>query len=208
MLRAPRPALLALAQDSSQPALVRSTALWLLSEAGEPAAAPQTAGLLADDDPMVRAAAAAVQTAAAGAAPLARLAALLNDPAAMVRIEVAKLLMNVPPEQLPASARAPLQRALNEWRRSLEARIDYPETHMVLGGLALMARNIPEARAAFREAVRMDPQLEQAWIMRIRIAAAVEGPAAAMTLLREALEKVPQSPALAEMNVQLGGGRN
>ncbi|MFC6688899.1 hypothetical protein [Jhaorihella thermophila] len=51
----------------------------------------------------------------------------------------------------------------------------FPETHMVIGGTALTMRNTPAALGAFREAVRMDPQREEAWVMLARITAATKG---------------------------------
>ena len=74
---------------------------------------------------------------------------------------------------------------------------------MVLGGMALTMRNIEAARGAFREAVRMDPQSEDAWVMLARIAAAAEGREATAEVLDEALEILPESQALREMRSQV-----
>jgi Tfp pilus assembly protein PilF len=47
---------------------------------------------------------------------------------------------------------------------------------MVIGGVALTKRNIPAAISAFSEAIEMDPQLVQAWVMLARIQATVGQP--------------------------------
>ncbi|MCB1312846.1 MAG: tetratricopeptide repeat protein, partial [Sedimentitalea sp.] len=102
------------------------------------------------------------------------------------------------------SQRALVQEALADWRQSLGTRLDFPETHLVTGGMALTMRNIPAATAAFRQVVALDPQRVEAWSMLVRLAEATEGPEAARRVLREALALVPDDPGLAEMRRQLG----
>ncbi|MCE8554668.1 HEAT repeat domain-containing protein [Ruegeria pomeroyi] len=193
------PGLRILAQDRDQAGLVRATALWLLSQGGDANSAEFLAGLLEDDDPLVRAAAIGVQRAAPPQTRVQRLIPLLADPVRMVRIETAKAMLDAPIARLPARIEAQMQAAMTDWRRALAARVDFPETHMVMAGMALTMRNIPAARGAFRQVVAMDPQREEAWIMLARIAAAMDGPEATAGVLDEALEKLPHSAALNEM---------
>jgi predicted CXXCH cytochrome family protein len=198
-----RDSLSMLAQDRDQAGLVRATALWLLSQAADDEVAEQIAPLLEDSDPLVRAAAIRVQGGASAQTQVQRFIGLLDDPVRMVRIETAKAMLNAPIARLPKQINAQMQRAMGEWRASLQARSDYPETHMVLGGMALTMRNIPAAKGAFREVVRMDPQREEAWVMLTRITAAVDGREATLALLEEALEKLPDSVTLQNLKTSV-----
>ncbi|MEM9106043.1 MAG: multiheme c-type cytochrome [Pseudomonadota bacterium] len=198
-----REELSALALDESEPAIARATALWLLSQGADGATADKVAPLLQDEEPLVRAAAISVQNAIPPQFRVQRTLEMLDDPVRMVRIEAAKSMLNAPIARLPGQMQEKMERAMDEWRGSLAARFDFPETHMVLGGMALTMRNIEGAKGAFREAVRMDPQNEDAWVMLTRIAAAVEGRDATVDVLDEALQILPDSQVLNEMKGQI-----
>lgn len=194
----------ALAADPGQPAIVRATALYLLQPMSGPELAETVAPLLADPDPLVRGGAAALQRGAPAETRLSRLMPALADPTMAVRIAAAKQVFDIAPDQMTPSQRALVQEALADWRQSLGTRLDFPETHLVTGGMALTMRNIPAATAAFRQVVALDPQRVEAWSMLVRLAEATEGPEAARRVLREALALVPDDPGLAEMRRQLG----
>ena len=86
-----------------------------------------------------------------------------------------------------------MKTAMGKLQHSLHARTDFPETHMVIGGVALTQRNLPAASSAFRHAVEMDPQLVEAWLMLARIQAAQGDRAAVTDTLEMALRKNPDS---------------
>ena len=92
---------------------------------------------------------------------------------------------------------------MSDWQASLGNRMDFPETHLVLGGIALTMRNIAAAEGAFREVTQLDPQQVEAWIMRVRIAAAAQGEEAARAVLAEALAAVPDDPTLLQFKAEL-----
>ena len=192
-----------LALDQAQPGLIRATAVWLLSQAADADTADAMAPLLADDDPLVRAAAIAVQQAAPPLVMAQRVGQLLSDPVRSVRIEAAKAMLALPAGRLPDPVQAEMQKAMAEWQQTLQARIDFPETHLVMGGMALALRNFPAAKGAFQEVVRMDPQREDAWVMLARITAATDGRGASLQVLDEALERVPTSQVLAELRAAI-----
>jgi cytochrome c-type biogenesis protein CcmH/NrfG len=64
------------------------------------------------------------------------------------------------------------QRAITEFQRSLAANADFPETQLAIAGTALVFKDLSVADRAFSEAVRMDAQQINAWIMIARIRAA------------------------------------
>jgi tetratricopeptide (TPR) repeat protein len=196
--------LAALAADPGQPGLARATALWLLSSGADPAQAAAAEPLLADPDPLVRAAAIGVQRAADPQDRVLRLVSLLADPVRSVRMAAARELIDAP-VRLPPRIAADMARAMGEWQAALASRLDFPETHLNLGGLALTMRNPPAAAAAFREVVRMDPQRADAWVMLVRIAAATEGLEATRAVLAEALALNPDAPDLLGFAAELEG---
>ncbi|MEE4119917.1 MAG: cytochrome c3 family protein [Paracoccaceae bacterium] len=192
-----------LAGDPRQPGIVRATALWLLENANSPVTAERVAPLLADDDPLVRAAAVGAQRMADPQDRVLRLLPVLADPVRSVRMAAAKALLGAPVARLPGAAQADLDGAMAEWRAALASRLDFPETHLQLAGMALTLRAFPQAEAAFREVVRLDPQRAEAWVMLVRIAAATESAAAAYNVVKEALVAVPGDPALSALEGEL-----
>ncbi len=199
--------LAALALDRDQPGIVRATALWLMEGAGGAELAARTQDLLDDPDPVVRAAAIGAQRAAPPQERVLRLVPALSDPILTVRIAAARALLDAPVARLPRAIEADLQAALSDWRASLGARLDFPETHLQLGGMALTMRNPPAAEAAFREVARMDPQRIEAWVMIARIAAATRGRDAAAGALDEALAVNPGDETLERLKAEVGGTR-
>ncbi len=196
--------LAALAADARQSGLVRATALWLMENANSPVTAERVAPLLSNDDPIVRAAAVGAQRMAAPQDRVLRLLPLLADPVRSVRMAAAKALLDAPIARLPGPAQADLDAAMAEWRAALASRLDFPETHLQLAGMALTMRAFPQAEASFREVVRLDPQRAEAWVMLVRIAAAMRGAADARAVLDEALTALPNDPTLLSIGRELG----
>lgn len=192
-----------IAQDAAQPGIVRATALYLMQPATAPDLAERTAPLLRDPDPLVRASAAALQRALPPEARAARLRPLLADPLRAVRIAAARQLFDVSPQAILPSDSALLGEAMRDWQGSISNKLDFPETHLVLGGMALTTRNVPAATGAFREVVRMDPQRADAWSMLVRLTEVTEGRPAARRVLSEALDNVPSDPGLLDLAGQL-----
>lgn len=194
-----------LAADSDQPALVRATALWLLEQSNSATTAGELADLTRDPDPLVRAAAAGLQQLAPPADRAARLADALADPSRSVRMSAARSMLDTLSSPPPEEIRPALQSALSEWRSALRTRLDFPETHLQIAGLALTMRDMASASSAFREVVRLDPQRTDAWMMLTRIAAATQGPGAALRVVDEALVPNPDDPGLLAARAELSG---
>lgn len=197
------PALIEIAQDTDRPGIVRATALYMALPAATPELAGATEALLADPDPLVRGSAAGLQQAAPAQERVRRLIPLLQDERRSVRITAVKQLLDVPPQALSRSEAAIVGEAMEDWQRSLSTRLDFPETHLVLGGMALTMRNAQAAARAFREVVEMDPQRADAWPMLVRLTHINDGPDAARRVLREALRNVPGDPALRQLAVEM-----
>lgn len=196
-------ALLGLALNADHPGIVRATAASMLHNQSIPGLPEAAIPLIADPDPLVRAASARLQAGAAPQDRIARLMPLLSDPTRSVRIEAARALLDLPTQGLRPSQSAALRAGIAEWQRTLSNRLDFPETHLVLGGLALSQRNAPAATAAFRRAVAMDPQRAEAWSMLVRLAHATEGPRAARRVLEAAQAILPDDPGLKALDAGL-----
>ena len=132
-----------------------------------------------------------------------RLANLLRDSVKSVRIAAAKELIGAPIQQLPKQFKTELQKASQEFKESIVAKLDFPETHLIVGGTSLSSRNWRAAEAAFMEAVRLDPQQQDAWSMVVRIQEALgQRERAKQTILR-ALELNPDSSLLQQLQLSL-----
>lgn len=197
------PALLDIAEDTETAGIVRATALEAVRDGTDPDIVARGAALLADPDPLVRRAAVNLQRNAPPIVRVQRLLPMLEDPVRSVRIAAVRAYLGAPVARLPNAAARALDRASREYRSSLMAKVDYPETHMVLAGTALGMRNTGAAEAAFREAVVLDPQLVDAWVMMVRIREAVGDPDGAREILATALTINPDNPLLLDLQQTL-----
>ncbi|MEZ5832623.1 MAG: tetratricopeptide repeat protein [Dongiaceae bacterium] len=195
-------ALAALALDDRESAMVRATALREIGAQSDAGTARSLASLLSDDSDLVRRMAVRLWRNTSPDERIKQLQPMLSDPVASVRIAAALELSSVPPDALDADRRPALEAASNELRASMEAKADFPEGQLAIGGLAMTTRNWPAARAAFAEAVRMDPQLVEAWSTQARIAEAQGDRATATDILVAAHSKNPENSAIA---MQLAG---
>ena len=193
-----------LATDTSEPGIVRATALWLLEQSNSASTAQRLTPLLADPDPLVRAAAVGVQRAAPPEERVRRVSDLLADPVRNVRTAAVRVLLDAPIAGLPDDFAADLRAARSEWQMSLANRLDFPETQLQIAGIALTMRDFASATGAFREAIRLDPQRVDAWAMLVRLAAAIEGNNAARAVMSDALAFNPEDPSLRGMAQDMG----
>jgi predicted CXXCH cytochrome family protein len=197
-------ALIRLADDPTQPAILRASALDRLGRLSGQLEAQQVRRWLNDANPWVRTAAIGLATRVPGDGRMALLQPLLSDPVRSVRIQAVKRFLDVPADTLDSATRAALRTAMAELQRSLAARADFPEIQMVIGGVALTLRNLPAASGAFQRAVEMDPQLVDAWLMLARIHAATGDLEKVRSILEKGVANNPDDPvlqqALSELN--------
>lgn len=193
----------ALSRDLS--GIVRASALAALMPYASPEVADLTKALLRDEDPLLRMAAVALQRQVPTGLRLRRVAPLLEDPVKAVRIAAVRGLLDLLAGGYAPPAAGP---AMQEYSEALAAKADFPETQMALAGTALTFRQFAEAESAFAEAVRMDPQLIDAWVMIARLRAAQGDGDGAAAALRQALtanpESAPLRQALQDLGVPLG----
>jgi Flp pilus assembly protein TadD len=156
--------LASLITDSSQPGIVRATALTLLAQYLTLASLPAVQIGLADDEALVRGG--AVQA----VEPLepqqrVRLAApLLSDPVRSVRIEAARLLAGTAPEFLNDTQKSALDRAISELIASDLVSVERPENHVSLSLLYVQMGRLGDAESELNTALRLDPSFVPAML--------------------------------------------
>jgi tetratricopeptide (TPR) repeat protein len=147
----------------TQPAIVRATALSLLSASADPSQAARITQAARDADPLVRRAAATASQAIPPQAGASILTALLADPVRTVRLEAVGQLVMIagqPPEQ---QARAAFDRVVEEFRRSQAANAERPEAQVTLGAFEARLGRVAAAESAYRTAIALQPQFAPAY---------------------------------------------
>jgi tetratricopeptide (TPR) repeat protein len=157
------PALVGIATDREQPAIVRASALERMVPLapGDPSA---LAPLLDDPAPMVRRAAVSALGRADGQVRVRLLSPLLRDPIRSVRIQSAIALADLADASLTGDARANFEHAFDEFVAEQRFNADRPEAQTNLGQILLQRHRIDEAVAAFQEAIRLDATFVAAYI--------------------------------------------
>jgi predicted CXXCH cytochrome family protein len=197
-------ALLNLGKSIKVAGIVRATALDMLAPVAESTLAAEALDLLEDSNPLVRAAAIGVQRAASPAVRARRIWPLLIDERRSVRLAAARALLDIPRGGLSEFDLTALRNANREWQEMLAVKSDFPETHLVLGGMALTMRNFRAAEAAFGEVVRLDPNQVNAWLMLTRIRDALGDRIGAKEALQKGLASNPTDVDLLMLEKVLG----
>src|SRR5690606_7931889 len=147
--------LLGVVKRRQTPAIVRATALELLSQYPTPEVVSAFRQALADEHPLVRRAATAIPV---GPPHLQRaLAPLLTDSVRVVRIAAARQLLQVDVGPLDAAERAALHEGVAEFEHQLSLTLELGAAHEQLASIALVRGNVARAEEALRTAVRLAP---------------------------------------------------
>ena len=189
--------LVALANDTSQAAIVRATALDLLSYYPGRSALATLQGGLKDPDPLVRRAAAAGQERLPPEQRVSALLPLLDDPVRGVRIEAARLLAPSA-SVIPANRKERLNHTLAEFESAQQENADRPDAHVNLGNLYLAINDLKRAETAYRKAIALDPRFVPAYVNLADLSRVGGHDADAERLLREGLRAAPKAAALHE----------
>jgi tetratricopeptide (TPR) repeat protein len=176
-----------------QPAIVRATALELLSRyPGAEAAAAVRAGVAASD-PLIRHTAVTHLAVAEPGERAALLAPLLSDPVKAVRLAALSKLAGVPRELLKSYQQEAFDRALAEYQTAMEYSLDFASSGMNLGNLNLSLGRAAEAERYYRLALAID---ELFFPAKMNLAVLLSGQGRnedAERELREVLEAYPDN---------------
>jgi predicted CXXCH cytochrome family protein len=190
------PALAGLTDDTTQPGIVRATAVSMLGRYLGPATGPTVERALRDQDPLVRDAALAALT---GVDPQVRarlVAPLLRDPVRTVRIDAARALAVLPPDQLADTDRAPFESALAEDRAAQMVNADRPEGQLNLAMLEAERGDFDTAERRYRDALRIAPAFASTYVNLADLYRAQGRDAEGEQVLRQGLAVAPQDADL------------
>jgi Tfp pilus assembly protein PilF len=186
------PQLAQLATDTNTAPIWRATAMEALGQVGGRDALQSATQLLYDDDPLLR-----VSTVRAlEFLPLDQrfqlLDHLVDDPVIAVRMEVAASLAGVPLDQVSPEQAARLRTLFDEYVRVLEMDADMPGVQMQKGVFYISSGDEKAAEAAYREALRLNPQLIPAYLNLADLLRGQSKDDAAREVLHQALAVAPE----------------
>ena len=190
-----RQQLLALAQDISQPGIVRASALQRLDRIPGPEAMARITALLRDPDPLVRRAAVSAHQ---SLPPERRegLLVMLKDRVRDVRLEAVPLVADIPDELLQPGEIGERDSAIAEYIASQQVNADRADAHLNLALISLARGRSEEARAELEEALVLDPRFVPAVVNLADLHRTLGQEAEAEAALRRGLETSPKAAAL------------
>jgi len=176
-----------------QPAIVRATALELLSRIpGEVSAAAIEAGLMSDE-PLLRHTAIMNAIVADPEERVSLLAPLLFDPRKAVRTAAVARLAGVPRELLKPYQQAAFDSVLEEFREAMSYSLDFASAGMNLGNLYANLDQAGEAERYYRLALKIDDLFLPARMNLAVLLSSEDRNPEAEQQLREALEAYPDN---------------
>jgi tetratricopeptide (TPR) repeat protein len=186
------PQLSQLATSEDTPAIWRAAAMESLGELGGRDALQTATQLLYSDDPLLR-----VSTIRAlQFLPLNQrfqlLEPLLDDDITSVRMEVANSLAGVPLDQVTEQQARQLSKLFNEFTRIQQGNADMPSALVQLGIFYVNRNDLPSAEGAYREALRLNPQLIPAQLNLADLLRSANREDEARQVLLTALEVAPE----------------
>ena len=193
--------LAALAVDQTKPAIVRATAISLLTPfAGSitPEMATAYLGALQDEDPLVRAAAVDALDPFSVRDRMPLVTPLLSDKVHAVRIAAARSLASVPAAAFTPEQKAALDRARDDLIAGEMASADRPEAHISLGAFYVQSGQYADAETAYRQALLLDPHFTPALVNLADLYRQLHRDAEAEPLLQQAIAIDPQDAAAHE----------
>jgi len=190
--------LAAISRDPLQPAIVRASALAQFPRelARSPAGVDAVKQALGDPDSLVRRAAVTALESLPPEQRSALAAALLSDPARLVRIEAARVLAVVRPETLDQAARAAYERAAAEFVAVQRTNDDRPESRTNLGTYFATRGRVTAAETEFRAALELDPTFVPAYVNLADLYRAEQREPDVRRVLAEGLTAVPDDASL------------
>lgn len=188
--------LLSVITDSAQPGIARATALTRLADRPAPSHLSALKAALDDDDPLMRIAAmdfleqADIRTRIDLGWPL------LDDPVRTVRLEAARVLSPLMAERLPDKFRRQLQKRIEEYEAAQGVNLERPESHLNLGVMAINQGRARKAEAAYRQALRLDPEFVPATVNLADLYRQLGQEQEGQQVLLDGIEANPLDPSL------------
>ncbi|MBE9539955.1 MAG: tetratricopeptide repeat protein [Proteobacteria bacterium] len=190
------PSLAQLAADTSAAPVWRANAMEALGQVGGRDALQSATMLLYSDDSIIRTS----TVRGLEFLPLNQryqlLQPLIDDEITSVRMEVAMSLAGVPLDQISADQAVQLQKLFREYINIQIQHADMPGVQLQLGIFYVTRGDLPSAEAAYREAIRLNPQLIPALLNLADLLRQQNREDEARELLLKALEVAPDHGAV------------
>ncbi|MGI9327504.1 MAG: tetratricopeptide repeat protein, partial [Pseudomonadales bacterium] len=181
-----------LAEDTTQPGIVRATALSLMTAYDRGWSSDAISNGLRDADPLVRIGALRGANRWPPAKRWQKASALLRDELLAVRVEAARTLANTYAELVPVD-QATLRLGLEEYLQTLALNADRAESQSSMASVHLAMGEIPVAENALRTALSLNPQWVPAMVNLADLYRATGRDTQAGPLLDRALEAAPEA---------------
>jgi tetratricopeptide (TPR) repeat protein len=152
--------------------------------------------LLANHDPAMRHAALGLIERFEPAVRAQSAAPLLADPVRGVRIEAARVLVDIHDDQLSPGQRRAREAATSEYVESLKQDADWPAANVNFGNLRIRQRRSEEAIAAYERALALDPRFAGAYVNLADAYRQLGREAEAEKVLRRGLKLLPRAADL------------
>lgn len=183
-------ALITLAGDTSEPNVVRATALDLLSLYGQ-ASITVSIESLHHADPAIRRAAITSLEKLSHSERLSHVAPFLKDPIRAVRIEAARVLSSVPLDLFNTNQRTNFNSAFDELISSQKVSADMPGSNLNLGIVYENTGHIEQAEQYYKNALHIDPDFTPARLNLARFYNNIHRNDDAEQVLQEGIKRTP-----------------
>ncbi|MGC2049449.1 MAG: tetratricopeptide repeat protein [Gallionella sp.] len=189
------PSLARLAVESSQPAIVRATALEALADHPARATVDAARAGLTDSDTLVRRAGVGTLALLPPAQRLPLVAPLLDDSIRTVRMEAVYSLADALQAATPVQ-RTSFDRAAAEYEAAQRYNFDRPEARAALGNFFARQGRFDEAKVQLKSSIKLDPEFVPAYVNLADLLRAQALDADSERVLRDGLKHAPRSAAL------------
>ncbi|MGI9319323.1 MAG: tetratricopeptide repeat protein, partial [bacterium] len=188
--------LLAVAGDDSQPAIVRATAVRGLQNFMSPATMQSLNDLVNNSDPMIRMSALPMLESLEPADRARIGGGLLDDPVTTIRLEAARVLGDVQPEQLDQAQQVRLSEEIANYVANQTRESDVAGNNVNLGNLYTRFGVYADAEEWYLRAIEMSSHFVPSYINLADLYRLQGEETKSKTLLEKALSTFPESGAL------------
>jgi tetratricopeptide (TPR) repeat protein len=186
----------AIADDGTQPSIVRATALANLDASARRATLEAVARSLRDQNALVRLGALQSLASIPPNVRLPLVTPLLSDPLRALRIEAASLVAGVPVDQLRATERAAFEHAAAEFVDTQRYNADRVEARVNLGTFYGSRGDVVKAEQELNAAIRLEPSFAPAYVNLADLFRVLGRDAEGERVLRDGLDVAPRSGIL------------
>ncbi len=188
--------LLELLRDETRPAIVRGTAVMMLSQYATRRAAEGVLEALGSSEPLIRLAAADALSNLPIELRIKPALDVLGDPLRSIRIEAGEALADVPPTQISPQDREKVKAGIEAYKAAQHVSADTAAANMNLGGIAYRMGDLDEATKRYERVLAIDPAFFPAYSNLATLYSERGEPKKALDLLAKGFTFLPDHPDL------------